>query len=191
MGVPGLAAGDPRRSTLAVLNSVLGGGMSSRLFQEVREKRGLAYSVYSFSPSFSDAGLLGLYAGCSPAKATQVAELMRSEFHRLAAGGVSARRALARPRSAQRRIRAGPRGLRHPDVPARALARSPWASSSTSTRRCAGSMLVTAADVQELAQELVGPPVVARRGRSSRRDVVLVARGGARLVRLPIDHFPL
>ena len=53
-----------RRSS--VLNSVLGGGMSSRLFQEVREKRGLAYSVYSFAASYADAGLVGLYAGCSP-----------------------------------------------------------------------------------------------------------------------------
>ena len=56
----------PRRPTLTVLNSILGGGMSSRLFQEIREKRGLAYSVYSFSPSYSDAGLFGMYAGCTP-----------------------------------------------------------------------------------------------------------------------------
>lgn len=88
-GVPGLTARDDRRSTLAVLNSILGGGMSSRLFQEVREKRGLAYSVYSFTPSYSDAGLVGLYAGCSPARVTDVAELMLGEFARLASGGVS------------------------------------------------------------------------------------------------------
>src|SRR5690606_33421810 len=66
LGVPGISATDDRRSAMAVVNSVLGGGMSSRLFQEIREKRGLAYSVYSFSPSYSDAGLFGLYAGCSP-----------------------------------------------------------------------------------------------------------------------------
>ena len=63
--------------------------MSSRLFQEVREKRGLAYSVYSFAPSYSDAGVFGLYAGCSPARATQVAELLLAEFRRLGADGVS------------------------------------------------------------------------------------------------------
>jgi len=74
---------------MAVLNSILGGGMSSRLFQEIREKRGLAYSVYSFSPSYSDAGLFGLYAGCSPAKAGQVAELLLGEFTRFGAGGVT------------------------------------------------------------------------------------------------------
>lgn len=89
-GVPGLAAADERRAVLATLNSILGGGMSSRLFQEIREKRGLAYSVYSFTPSYSDAGLVGLYAGCSPAKAPQVAELMLGEFARLARDGVSA-----------------------------------------------------------------------------------------------------
>jgi predicted Zn-dependent peptidase len=86
VGVQGLSATDPRRSTLAVLNSILGGGMSSRLFQEIREKRGLVYSTYSFSPSYSDAGLFGLYAGCAPAKAVQVTELLMSEFRRMADG---------------------------------------------------------------------------------------------------------
>jgi predicted Zn-dependent peptidase len=76
--------------TLGVLNSILGGGMSSRLFQEIREKRGLAYSVYSFAPSYSDAGLFGIYAGCTPAKVSTVAELMLGEFARLANGGVTA-----------------------------------------------------------------------------------------------------
>jgi predicted Zn-dependent peptidase len=90
LGVPGLTAGDDRRSVLTVLNSVLGGGMSSRLFQTVREQRGLAYSVYSFTPTFSDAGVLGLYAGCTPARAGEVAELILEEFHRLARHGITA-----------------------------------------------------------------------------------------------------
>jgi predicted Zn-dependent peptidase len=89
IGVPGLVATDERRVTMSVLNSVLGGGMSSRLFQEIREKRGLAYSVYSFSGAYSDAGVFGLYAGCAPAKAIQVGELMLAELHRLAEGGVT------------------------------------------------------------------------------------------------------
>lgn len=89
VGVPGLTASDERRVTMSVLNSILGGGMSSRLFQEIREKRGLAYSVYSFSAAYSDAGVFGLYAGCAPAKATQVSELMLAELHRLADGGVT------------------------------------------------------------------------------------------------------
>ena len=89
MGVAGMSAADDRRPVLSVLNSVLGGGMSSRLFQEVREKRGLAYSVYSFASSFSDAGLVGLYAGCSPQRVGAVAELMLSEFRRLAQDGIT------------------------------------------------------------------------------------------------------
>lgn len=90
LGAPGLSAADDRRYVLAVMNAVLGSGMSSRLFQEIREKRGLAYSVYSFASSYSDAGVVGLYAGCTPSRAGDVAELMLGEFHRLASEGVSA-----------------------------------------------------------------------------------------------------
>ncbi|HWH25386.1 MAG TPA: pitrilysin family protein [Pseudolysinimonas sp.] len=89
IGVAGLPATDPRRTTFTLLNSILGGGMSSRLFQEVREKRGMAYSVYSFSAGYSDAGLMGLYAGCSPQRAAQVTELMLSEFRRLGTDGIT------------------------------------------------------------------------------------------------------
>ena len=89
LGVPALVADDDRRSVLAVLNAVLGGGMSSRLFQEVREKRGLAYAVYSFSSLFSDAGLFGLYAATAPQNAAVVAELLLGEFRSLAERGVT------------------------------------------------------------------------------------------------------
>ncbi|EPR77277.1 peptidase, M16 family [Leifsonia rubra CMS 76R] len=89
-GVEGLSATDERRATLTVLNSILGSGMSSRLFQEVREKRGLAYSVYSFAPSYSDSGIFGIYAGCSPAKSSQVAELVLEEFTRMGKTPVTA-----------------------------------------------------------------------------------------------------
>ena len=70
--------------------SVLGGGMSSRLFQEVREKRGLAYSTYSFSAGYSDAGYYGLYAGCQPERVDEVAALMTAEFERMATEEVTA-----------------------------------------------------------------------------------------------------
>ncbi|MCW4386752.1 insulinase family protein [Salinibacterium sp. SYSU T00001] len=89
LGVPGLAAADERRNVLSVLSSVLGGGMSSRLFQEVRERRGLAYSVHSFASSYSDAGVLGMYAACSPGRARSVAELMLAEFRAIARDGVT------------------------------------------------------------------------------------------------------
>jgi predicted Zn-dependent peptidase len=89
VGGVGITATDPRRFTLSVLNAVLGGGMSSRLFQEIREKRGLAYSTYSFASGHADTGVFGLYAGCTPAKVDQVTELLVSEWERLADGGIT------------------------------------------------------------------------------------------------------
>ncbi len=80
MGVPGIVASDERRTNLNVLSSILGGGSSARLFQEIREKRGLAYSVDSFPVMYSDAGVLGLAAGCAPHHVTEVAQLMRDGF---------------------------------------------------------------------------------------------------------------
>ncbi|MDQ1622416.1 MAG: hypothetical protein QOH19_834, partial [Actinomycetota bacterium] len=69
--------------------AVLGGGMSSRLFQEVREKRGLVYSTYSFASSYADAGYFGMYAGCTPSKVRQVIDLLGAELDNLAEGGIS------------------------------------------------------------------------------------------------------
>jgi predicted Zn-dependent peptidase len=89
VGTAGFIASDERRSALSVLGAVFGGGMSSRLFQEVREKRGLAYSVYSFAPSYSDAGLFGMNAGCTPARVGEVAELMIEQLHLLADKGIT------------------------------------------------------------------------------------------------------
>jgi predicted Zn-dependent peptidase len=90
IGCQGLVAEDDRRYDMAVLNTVFGGGMSSRLFQEIREKRGLAYSVYSFNQAYSDGAIFGLYAGCSPAKATEVTGLMIDELEKLANDGITA-----------------------------------------------------------------------------------------------------
>jgi predicted Zn-dependent peptidase len=73
---------------MSVLNTVLGGGMSSRLFQEIREKRGLAYSVYSFSSGYSDSGYFGLYAGCMPSKIDEVVTVLVAELEKLASDGV-------------------------------------------------------------------------------------------------------
>ncbi|MET0806475.1 MAG: pitrilysin family protein [Lacisediminihabitans sp.] len=158
IGVPGIPAGDDRRSTMAVLNSILGGGMSSRLFQEIREKRGLAYSVYSFSPSYSDNGLFGLYAGCSPAKAAQVSELLLGEFRRFADGGVTAeemRRAVGQLSGASALA------LEDSDTRMSRLGRAEitlgeFADLDESLRRL---NLVTADDVRELASELVSRPI--------------------------------
>lgn len=89
LGVPGLRRTDERRFALGVLNAALGGGMSSRLFQEVREKRGLAYSVYSYNSQYSDAGLFGVYAGCLPKKVDDVLELCRIELQRACESGIT------------------------------------------------------------------------------------------------------
>jgi predicted Zn-dependent peptidase len=66
LGTKGMSITDPRRFTFSLLNTILGGNMSSRLFQEIREKRGLAYSVYSYASSFVDTGMFGAYVGVSP-----------------------------------------------------------------------------------------------------------------------------
>ena len=82
-GTLGVPYDHPQRYAFHVLNTLLGGGMSSRLFQEIREKRGLAYSVYSFQSCFLDTGLLGVYAGTAPESVEQVVELLRKEFRDL------------------------------------------------------------------------------------------------------------
>jgi predicted Zn-dependent peptidase len=89
ISMPGISAMDDRRYAMGVLNTILGGGMSSRLFQEIREKRGLAYSVYSFNQGYSDAGLFGMFAGTSPKNAPQVAQLMHEQLLSIANHGVS------------------------------------------------------------------------------------------------------
>ena len=90
LGAPGLRRGDDRRFAVAVLSTALGGGMSSRLFQEVREKRGLAYSVYAYAQSFADTGVFGLYAGCLPSKADTVLDVCLTELDSVARAGLSA-----------------------------------------------------------------------------------------------------
>src|SRR4051794_29774340 len=86
LGCRGLARNDPDRYALGVLSSALGGGMSSRLFQRIREERGLAYSVYTFSSGYADTGLFGIYAGCQPGKADEVLSLILTEFAAVARG---------------------------------------------------------------------------------------------------------
>jgi predicted Zn-dependent peptidase len=89
LGMPGVSRTDERRFALGVLNSALGGGMSSRLFQEVREKRGLAYSVYSYHAQYADTGLFGVYAGCVPRKVDDVLALCREQIEAVSATGIT------------------------------------------------------------------------------------------------------
>ncbi|MFI0409707.1 M16 family metallopeptidase [Actinomadura sp. 3N508] len=90
LGGAGVSRTDDRRFALGVLNAALGGGMSSRLFQEIREKRGLAYSVYSYTAQYADSGIFGVYAGCQPAKAEEVLSICRDELHKAAGAGLTA-----------------------------------------------------------------------------------------------------
>jgi predicted Zn-dependent peptidase len=90
LGGPGIARGDERRFALRVLDAVLGGSSSSRLFQEVREKRGLAYAVYSYSSQFVDAGQVAIYVGTRPDNVGEAVDVIATELRRLEAEPISA-----------------------------------------------------------------------------------------------------
>jgi len=177
LGVPGLVATDERRAAVAVLNSILGGGVSSRLFQEIREKRGLAYSVYSFAAGFSDAGLFGIYAGCAPSKAPQVVELALAELERVARHGITGeelRRAVGQLSGASALA------LEDSDTRMTRLGRAEivmgeFSDLDESLRRLA---LVTPREVQELAARLAAlPPTLAAVGDVSAADFAGLAAG--------------
>jgi predicted Zn-dependent peptidase len=89
LGTRGLSAVDERRYALSVLDTILGGGMSSRLFQEIREKRGLVYSVYTFQASYRAAGLFGVYAGASPENVQKCIDVVAEQFEAVRALGVT------------------------------------------------------------------------------------------------------
>jgi predicted Zn-dependent peptidase len=83
LGVEAFELSNPYRYHLSIINAILGGGVSSRLFQEIREKRGLAYSIYSFVLGFFDTGLLGVYAGTSRKRYNEVIDLVINEMNTL------------------------------------------------------------------------------------------------------------
>jgi predicted Zn-dependent peptidase len=128
VGTRALPRDDDERFALAAVNQVLGGGMSSRLFQEIREKRGLVYSVYSYRASYLETGSLAVYAGTAPDHVHRVLELIHEQLDRLAAGDISARElemakghlrgslALGLEDSASRMTRIGRAALLHDEV---------------------------------------------------------------------------
>jgi len=83
LGFPSVAYGDPDYYPAMLLSTLLGGGMSSRLFQEVREKRGLVYSIYSFSAPYIDGGLFGIYAGTGESEAAELMPVALDELHKV------------------------------------------------------------------------------------------------------------
>jgi predicted Zn-dependent peptidase len=89
LGVPGYSQTDDNRYKMSVLDTVLGGGMSSRLFQEIREKRGLAYSVGSYSAGYREGGIFAVYAGTSPETSGEVISIVKDEFAKVAEHNIS------------------------------------------------------------------------------------------------------
>ncbi|MBW2192280.1 MAG: insulinase family protein, partial [Deltaproteobacteria bacterium] len=88
LGAKGVSITDPQRYAFSIMNTIFGGNMSSRLFQEVRERRGLAYYVYSFAASYIDTGMFGAYAGVDPKKAYDTTVLILKEIRRFQAAPV-------------------------------------------------------------------------------------------------------
>jgi predicted Zn-dependent peptidase len=89
LGLPALPRNDPRRYSLGVLNATLGGGTSSRLFQEVRERRGLTYSIYSFTSAHVGGGYLAVAGGCTPARLPTVLRICKEQLARMVAEGIT------------------------------------------------------------------------------------------------------
>ena len=158
--VVGMRAGsrdDEDRFALAVLNQLLGGGMSSRLFQEVREKRGLAYSVYSYRGAYLETGMLAVYAGTSPSRAHTVLDVINTELTRLlqdeiperelavARGHVKGSVVLSLEDTSSRMSRIGRSQLVHGDI-------------MSMDELVARTEAVTAADVRRVIENVVAGP---------------------------------
>ena len=159
IGVPGVSRHDPRRPALSVLSTALGGGPSSRLFQQVREERGLAYSVYSATTSYADAGTLAVYAGCGPERLGEVATVVRGVLADVAANGLTEAE-LVRARGSLR----GGLVLGSEDTPSR-MNRIGRSEVDHGSQRTIGQSLerisaVTGEQVAELAADLLAQPLV-------------------------------
>lgn len=157
LGMPAMDLFDERRPVIFALNAILGGGTSSRLFQQIREERGLAYSTYSFPANFPEGGMFGLYAGCAPDNVSAVSELLGACLDDLAANGVTQDEV----ESAYRRVRAdiifdAERISSHMNRLGHAeLIRGTLVSQDEQLRR---SRAVTAEQITELARQLASGP---------------------------------
>jgi predicted Zn-dependent peptidase len=149
----GIHQSHPKRYVGYVLNTLLGGGMSSRLFQEIREKRGKAYSVYSFASSYKDVGYFGVYAGTSLESTEEVVELITSELKKIAAEGITEAEL---QRTQGQLIGSTLLGLESTDSWMSHIARNEiyFGKSVTTEEICGRIRTVGRADVAELAREL-------------------------------------
>jgi predicted Zn-dependent peptidase len=157
VGMPGFDRNHPDRQVLNVLDHILGGGMSSRLFQSIREERGLAYSVYSYRSGYQGTGDFAVYAGTAPGRAAEVVALIEAELETMAADGPTE----AELRAAQSHIR-GATALGLEDSGARmsrlgraqlALGRVPPLAELDDQ-----IMAVTTADLSRVAKQVLGGP---------------------------------
>jgi predicted Zn-dependent peptidase len=153
IGVPGLEQAHPRRYAGYVLNTLLGGGMSSRLFQEIREKRGKAYSVYSFSSAYRDIGYFGVYAGTSVESTEEVVTLIVQELRNLAETKITEEEL---QRTQGQLVGSMILGLESTDSWMSHIARNEiyYGRTISTDDICQGIRAVTRADVIELARQL-------------------------------------
>lgn len=171
LGTLGLSRHDERRFALGVLSSALGGGASSRLFQQVRERRGLAYSIYSMTSQYAGTGMFGVYAGCTPRRAKDVLSIVREELASVGAHGLTDEE-LARGKG---QLRGGlVLGLEEADARMSRLGKAELAYGEVLEveELLAHIDKVTAGDVQELAADLVSRPFcLAAVGPFGKRDL--------------------
>jgi predicted Zn-dependent peptidase len=153
LGMAGTHQSHPERYAAYVLNTLLGGGMSSRLFQEIREKRGKAYSVYSFAAAYKDVGYFGVYAGTSIEWTEEVVELILRELKSLAAGNINQAEI---ERTQGQLVGSMILGLESTDSWMSHIARNEiyFGKPITTDEICAGVRSVTRDDVVNLAQRL-------------------------------------
>ena len=158
LGGPGLARGDERRWAFEILNHVMGSGMSSRLFREVREERGLAYAVYGFKLSYSDNGAWGVHVGTTPHQTDTALNVIREELANVVADGITEEE-LERSRGSMR----GGLALSLEDANSRMvrlgrdeLAGMPHMSVDERLERLEA---VTLDDIKKVAAEIYGAPV--------------------------------
>jgi predicted Zn-dependent peptidase len=153
LGTLALRFNDPRKFVLLVLNTLLGGGMSSRLFQTIREQHGLAYSVFSFHDFMLDTGLFGVYLGTDPERAEKAMMLLRQELQKLCDEPVSASELIRTVNQLKGSLMLGleSTGSRMSRLAKMEIYLNDYV---TLNDVCAGIASVTAEQIQQLAQEL-------------------------------------
>jgi len=151
--VPGIPSTDPRRTQLSVMTHVLGGGMSSRLFQTVRERNGLSYSIFAHHAGFDDTGLFAIATATRPKDARKATSLSFKEFRKMASKRVAADE-LAAAKSAMvgRLLRSTETAIASARFYGTRLAR--WIAPRDADERAEAIMKVTAAEVQSIAEEI-------------------------------------